>query len=215
MRNGSWRARQVFPVQLKFSQGLDDTKRGCVPSGRSLNVKKILRRGQKRGAVGTGTFIGDGTAVTFSEREQQFDRSKKERCLPRDVANGIAVMESSMIYSDARTPKMNRIGRRSFIARAVATLAFGAFALDAARAGSGMLDADKLKDELRATTAAQATFIDDVVDKVQKGLVPEKMLYAAYKFAMKKEVGRRVFYFRLCLVELAKRARLKVKFLSF
>lgn len=110
---------------------------------------------------------------------------------------------------------MNRIGRRSFIARAVATLAFGAFALDAARADSGMLDADKLKAELRATTAAQATFIDDVVDKVQKGLVPEKMLYAAYKFAMKKEVGRRVFYFRLCLVELAKRARLKVKFLSF
>ena len=110
---------------------------------------------------------------------------------------------------------MNRIGRRSFIARAFATLAFGAFALDAARASSGTLDADKLKAELRATTCAQAKFIDDVVDKVKKGYVPEKLLYTAYRYAMKKEVGRRVFYFRLCLVELAKRAGLKVKFLSF
>ena len=110
---------------------------------------------------------------------------------------------------------MNRIGRRAFIARAFATVAFGAVGLKFARASSDKLDAETLKVALRATTDEQARFIDDVVEKVEKGDVPEKMLYAAYRYAMKREPGRRVFYFRLCLVELAKRAGLKVVFLTF
>ena len=68
---------------------------------------------------------------------------------------------------------MNMIGRRAFIARAFATLAFGTVGLEFARASSDKLDAEKLKVALRVTTDGQAKFIDDVVEKVEKGDVPE------------------------------------------
>ena len=110
---------------------------------------------------------------------------------------------------------MNRIGRRAFIARAFAMLALGALSVGTAYGGAGALDADKLKAALRVKTDAEADFVDDVVEKVSQGALPYKIFYAAYKYAMRKAVGLRVRYFKICLENLVKQAGLKISFLSF
>ena len=113
---------------------------------------------------------------------------------------------------------MRKTGRRAFLAQLLAFAAFGAAGGGATAYGgstSPLLDADKLKLELRVTTQAQEAYVDDVVDKVKKGLLPLTILTAAYKYAMKREVGRRPLYFKICLEQLAKKAGLKLSFLSF
>ena len=82
-------------------------------------------------------------------------------------------------------------------------------------ATSPLLDAEKLKYELRVLTPAQGAYVDDVVDKVKKGQLPIKILSAAYQYAMRREVGRRPLYFKICIEQLAKKAGLKLSFLSF
>ena len=113
---------------------------------------------------------------------------------------------------------MRKIGRRAFLTQLLAVAAFGAVGGGATAFGgskSPLLDAERLKLELRVTTQAQEAYVDDVVDKAQKGELPLNILTAAYKYAMKRKVGRRPLYFKICLEDLAKKAGLKLSFLSF
>ena len=109
---------------------------------------------------------------------------------------------------------MKQMKRRAFVARAFATLAAVALGV-APTFGGEVLDAEKMKSALRATTTGQAAFIDDVAAKAADGILPRKILYASFNFAMKKPDDRRVYFFRLCLVQLTKNAGLKIDFLSF
>ena len=113
---------------------------------------------------------------------------------------------------------MRRTGRREFFAQLLALVVVGAAGGGKVAYGdatSSLLDAEKLKLELRVTTQAQGAYVDDVVDKAKKGLLPTKILSSAYKYAMRREVGRRPLYFKICIEQLAKKAGLKLSFLSF
>ena len=113
---------------------------------------------------------------------------------------------------------MRKTGRRAFIAQLLALIVVGATGGGEVAYGgatSSLLDAEKLKYELRVVTQAQGAYVDDVVDKATKGLLPIKILSAAYRYAMRREVGRRPLYFKICIEQLAKKAGLKLSFLSF
>jgi hypothetical protein len=104
------------------------------------------------------------------------------------------------------------------MARAAALVVVGA--LEGFRTAYGasapsVLDSERLKLELRVTTREQAAYVEDVVKKAKAGTLPPKILVAAYRYAMRYEASRRPLYFKLCLETLAKRAGLRLKFLSF
>ena len=110
---------------------------------------------------------------------------------------------------------MYETNRRGFLALALCACALGAFPVNSARADAPLFDADTLKKKLRVTTEAQSDFVDDVIRKEQNGELPSSMLRASYRYAMGKEASRRIYFFRLCLANLVKRAGLKIEFLPF
>lgn len=113
---------------------------------------------------------------------------------------------------------MKKTGRREFFAQVAALAALGALGgAGIAQGGSvsSILDSEKLKAELRVTTEAQGAYVDDVVEKAKDGELPVKIVTASYRYAMRREVGRRPLYFKICVEHLAKQAGLKLSFLSF
>ena len=113
---------------------------------------------------------------------------------------------------------MRNIGRRAFLSQLLALTAVcatGGGKIAYGGSVASLLDAERLKFELRVTSDAQAAYVDYVVDKVKNGSLPLKILAAAYKYAMNREHRRRPLYFKICVEELAKKAGLKLSFLSF
>ena len=113
---------------------------------------------------------------------------------------------------------MRKTGRRAFFAQALSLIVVGALGgvgTAYGGAGSDFLDSEIIKAELRVATRAQAAYVDDVVDKAKSGILPVKILVTAYRYAMRHEVGRRPYYFKICVEQLAKKAGLKIAFLSF
>lgn len=113
---------------------------------------------------------------------------------------------------------MERTGRRAFFAQALSLLVVATLGGSRTVYGgspSSLLDADRLKLELRVKTEAEGAYVDDVVDKAKSGIIPVKILTTAYRYAMQREAGRRPRYFKICIEQLAKKAGLKISFLSF
>lgn len=109
---------------------------------------------------------------------------------------------------------MKTISRRDFT---LCVLGFGV-GLCGARDVFGAVDAfdaTLVKQELRVKTDAEGAFVDDVVAKARAGEIPANILNAAYRYALQKGAGRRVYYFANCLKILTQRAGLNVKFLKF
>ena len=113
---------------------------------------------------------------------------------------------------------MRRIGRRAFCAQAfafAAAVAYGVCSKPARSAqAASALDAERLRSELRVTTQAQGKYVDDVVEKVEKGELPYKIFITAYKYAMKRDASKRPYYFKLCTEQLAKKSGLRLDFPS-
>ncbi|MBP3558184.1 MAG: hypothetical protein J6K20_10875 [Thermoguttaceae bacterium] len=109
---------------------------------------------------------------------------------------------------------MKKFSRRGFT---IGVLGFGAglFLSRDVLGALDALDAALVKQELRVKTDAEGAFVDDVVAKTRSGEIPPNILNAAYRYAVKKDGGRRVYYFARCLEILTKRAGLNVKFLKF
>ena len=106
---------------------------------------------------------------------------------------------------------MKKISRRNFT---LCVLGLGASLLssrDVLGAGDAF-DAALVKQDLRVKTDAEGAFVDDIVAKARSGEIPANILNAAYRYAVKKDVGRRVYYFAYCLEILTKKAGLNVKF---
>jgi hypothetical protein len=106
---------------------------------------------------------------------------------------------------------MQKISRRGF---ALSIFGLGAgllFSRDVLGA-SDAFDASLVKQDLRVKTDAEGAFVDDVVAKARAGEIPANILNAAYRYAVKKDAGRRVYYFAYCLEILTKKAGLNVKF---
>ena len=109
---------------------------------------------------------------------------------------------------------MKKLSRRDF---AICVLSIGAGLLYSRDVFGSIdaLDAALVKQKLRVKTDAESAFVDDVVAKTRAGEIPANILNAAYRYALKKEGARRVYYFARCLEILTKRAGLNVKFLKF
>ncbi|MBP3530377.1 MAG: hypothetical protein J6K25_04245 [Thermoguttaceae bacterium] len=106
---------------------------------------------------------------------------------------------------------MKKLSRRGF---AICVLGLGAGLLSSrdVLGASDAFDATLVKQDLRVKTDAEGAFVDDVVAKTRAGEIPANILSAAYRYAVKKDAGRRVYYFAYCLEILTKRAGLNVKF---
>lgn len=109
---------------------------------------------------------------------------------------------------------MKNTSRRNFIFHA-AGFGAGLFLARDAFGGYDALDSALVKQELRVKTDAEGAFIDDVVAKTRAGQIPVNILNAAYRYALKKNGARRVYYFARCLEILTQKAGLKVEFLKF
>lgn len=109
---------------------------------------------------------------------------------------------------------MQKLSRRGF-AICVLGLAAGLFPSRDVFGASDAFDAALVKQELRVRTDAEGAFVDDVVAKTLDGEIPANILNAAYRYAVKKDAGRRVYYFAYCLEILTKKAGLNVKFRKF
>ena len=109
---------------------------------------------------------------------------------------------------------MKKISRRDFTVCALGFVV-GLFGRRGAFGAIDALDAALVKQELRVKTDAEGAFVDDVIAKTRSGEIPPNILNAAYRYAVKKDGGRRVYYFARCLEILTKRAGLNVKFLKF
>lgn len=109
---------------------------------------------------------------------------------------------------------MNVVSRRDFILQA-AGLGAIFFAGRAALGANAALDSELAKQELRVKTDAEAAFVDDVVAKTRAGEIPTDILTAAYRYALRKDGARRVYYFAYALEILTKKAGRNVKFLKF
>ncbi|MBR2003446.1 MAG: hypothetical protein IJ991_04610 [Thermoguttaceae bacterium] len=109
---------------------------------------------------------------------------------------------------------MKNISRRNFIFCSVG-FGTGLFLVRDAFGGYDALDSALVKQELRVKTDAEGAFVDDVVAKTRAGQIPVQILNAAYRYALKKNGARRVYYFARCLEILTQKAGLKVKFLEF
>lgn len=67
------------------------------------------------------------------------------------------------------------------------------------------LTTDVLQKTLYAKTDAENNYCQFVIDCRSQGTLPNRILYAAYRYAMKKEKDRRFTYFQQSLVTLCKR----------
>lgn len=112
---------------------------------------------------------------------------------------------------------MTVISRRCFFKGLIVTgsLFCGGWLSDAVSAAEDPLTAEKLKMDLRASTKKQEEYLDDVCEKRDEKIIPAKLVYAAWRYAMKKNKASRVIYFDKCLQILCSREGIKVKFKTF
>ncbi|MDO5581270.1 MAG: hypothetical protein Q4G69_09045 [Planctomycetia bacterium] len=71
-----------------------------------------------------------------------------------------------------------------------------------------------LKLDLYAKTKAEEAYIDYVVKMLDSKKISFKIVYASYKYAMKKKKGQRMFYFARVLPILSKQSGYKLSFPS-
>lgn len=74
--------------------------------------------------------------------------------------------------------------------------------------------AQVLKLDLYAKTKAENAYIDYVIKLMNDKKISFKVVYASYKYAMKKKKGQRMFYFARVLPILSKKAGYKLQFPS-
>ena len=112
---------------------------------------------------------------------------------------------------------MEKLTRRQFISTGVTigTLFFVVGTGPEANAAADELSYEFLCMNLYAKTEAEKAYLKDIVDKMDDKTIPKKLVYTAYRYAMKKDKYKRIIYFNRCLVYLCGRANLKVKFKSF
>ena len=110
---------------------------------------------------------------------------------------------------------MKKMGRRAFIARAVALACAGFVLPRRLSSASEALDPEILKTQLRAKTELERAFVDDVVEKSNAGILPVKILTTAYRYALGKGSSSRMVYFKKCLETLTRRAGINITFKNF
>lgn len=77
--------------------------------------------------------------------------------------------------------------------------------------GENMLTADVLKMKLYAKTEAEKEYCDFVIRKRNEKILPDRILFGAYRRAVQEDKGRRFAYFRRALEILCKEAKIDLK----
>lgn len=80
--------------------------------------------------------------------------------------------------------------------------------------GGEALTAEVLKKKLYAKTGPEEAFCDRVILKRDQGVLPNKILYTAYRYAVEKETARRFIYFQKSLEKLCKDAKIDISTVS-
>jgi hypothetical protein len=91
----------------------------------------------------------------------------------------------------------------------LALLAFGRISTTLA-ADTARLDAATMKAALRTTTAEENGFIDYVLTKVSKGLLPAALVDSTFQWARKKPYKHRFQYFKYGLLVRAEKLGIKI-----
>lgn len=73
------------------------------------------------------------------------------------------------------------------------------------------LTTDVLSKTLYARTPEQEAFLGKCIDLRDSGVLPDRILYTAYRYAMKKQKTRRYDYFKTALEKLCKENRITLE----
>ncbi|HEY4761660.1 MAG TPA: hypothetical protein VIH42_13860 [Thermoguttaceae bacterium] len=98
---------------------------------------------------------------------------------------------------------------RAMLVVLLAVLAFGRIAT-AFGAEQSRFDAEKMKAALRTTTAEEDGFIDYVLTKVSKGILPPDLVDSTFQWARKKPAKHRFQYFKQALIVRAENIGIKL-----
>ena len=82
----------------------------------------------------------------------------------------------------------------------LAAIAFFAWISATAKADSTRLDAATMKAALRTATAEEGCFIESVLSKVKKGILPADLVDSTFQWARKKTYKHRFQYFKQALI---------------
>lgn len=76
--------------------------------------------------------------------------------------------------------------------------------------GGETLTADILKKKLYAKTETEEAYCDRIIQKRNEGVLPNKILYTAYRYAVDKDKDRRFIYFQKSLEKLCADAKIEL-----
>jgi hypothetical protein len=82
----------------------------------------------------------------------------------------------------------------------LAALVFFTWVAATTKADSTRLDAATMKAALRTDTAEEGCFIESVVKKVKKGILPADLVDSTFEWARKKPTRHRFQYFKQALI---------------
>jgi len=88
----------------------------------------------------------------------------------------------------------------------VCGLALFAQSADPAQNADAVVTADVLTQTLYARTAAEKKYCENVIAARDAQILPDRIFYSAYRYAMKKDKGRRFTYFQTVLTKFCKEA---------
>ena len=182
-----------------MTMGLPPEFKSSAVGGGNLEKRQYMPRTPLNGANGT-----NARGRRFAIRARRSGKTPRRSLESRRSICKDAIMKITEV-----------MGRRAFIARAVAFVGSGVFLLSRDVGAEEALDPATLKSQLCVKTKLEEAFVDDVLDKVDEGLLPRKILIAAYRYALKKGRSQRLIFFKSCLETLAKRAGIKIEFKSF
>lgn len=75
----------------------------------------------------------------------------------------------------------------------------------------GTITAEILRLKLYAKSEAENKYCDDVIKKRDEGVLPNRILVSAYRYAVQKEKTRRFIYFKTALERLCKEQKIELK----
>lgn len=104
------------------------------------------------------------------------------------------------------------VSRRQFLAMMLGGVIGWGVSLAEPVSGNEYLDYETLSMKLYVKTKKEASYLKDVVEKRDKGLLPQSVFHASYNYALKKGKVERIYYFDACLSALCKKTGLNLQF---
>ncbi|MDO5555073.1 MAG: hypothetical protein Q4G68_15065 [Planctomycetia bacterium] len=110
------------------------------------------------------------------------------------------------------TTETGQLSRRVFLMRVGALSTLAAYTPGIAQLlAAEEITYETLSSELYAKTPQEEAYVADVIDQMNQGTIPRKIVYASRNYALKRQKTLRIIYFDRCLRQLCARAKIRVK----